>query len=110
MTDQTAFQEELDYFVDYAHMSLVYFSLIRDSAEMLAGHAASEEAIRSVTLRLVEGMIDRGVAIGDVSPVEGEDLIPWQLTKAAALQRVADEMTELADPDQFIKICWFRAA
>ncbi|GAA1993152.1 hypothetical protein [Kitasatospora viridis] len=110
MTDPTAFQEELDYFVDYTRTSLVYFSLIRDSAEQLAGDTAPEETIRTVTLDLIAGMIDQGVAVGDIGPADGADLLPWALPKAETLRRIAQEMAELDDPDRFIDICWFRMA
>ncbi|MFC5804422.1 hypothetical protein, partial [Streptomyces formicae] len=64
---------------------------------------------RASTLRLISDMLDRGVQIGDMSSKKGETLVPWRVSKEAALSRVADEMRRLDDPMEFIKICWFSA-
>ncbi|MEW2555869.1 hypothetical protein AB0957_29595 [Streptomyces zhihengii] len=110
MSESQRYLEELNYLVDYARMSPVYFFLVRDSAECLAGDSAREPEIREETLRLISGMLDQGIVVGDMGSAEGEDLLPWGISKEETLRRVADEMRRLEDPRRFIGICWFGTA
>ncbi|MCZ7458904.1 hypothetical protein [Streptomyces sp. WMMC940] len=50
-------------------------------------------------------MIDQGVKVGDMSPKDGDGVIPWNVPKNDALRRVADEMRQHQDPVDFIDIC-----
>ncbi|MFJ7077823.1 hypothetical protein [Streptomyces sp. NPDC098781] len=107
MPQQAIYAEELDYLVRYVRMAPLYFVPLRDAAERIAGSGSSETEVQQVTLRLIGDMLDQGVRIGDMSPRDGEGVLPWDLSKEDALARVADEMTRYEDPVDFIDICWF---
>ncbi|OKI89977.1 hypothetical protein AMK11_02050 [Streptomyces sp. CB02414] len=107
--ERTRYAKELDYLVRYARMSPMYFVPLRDAAEKAAGEGSGEAEIQEVTLQLISDMLDRGVRIGDMSPRDGEEVIPWGVSKQEALDRVALEMRDHEDPIDFIDICWFTA-
>ncbi|WP_345591725.1 hypothetical protein [Streptomyces marokkonensis] len=109
MPERTLYEKELDYLVRYAHMAPMYFVPLRDAAEKAAGRGSGEDEIQRVTLRLIGDMLDQGVRIGDMSSREGEDVIPWDVPRQEALDRVAREMKSYDDPIDFIDICWFTA-
>ncbi|MFF3515900.1 hypothetical protein [Streptomyces sp. NPDC002573] len=108
MPEET-YAEELDYLVNYTHESLVYFDIVRDAAENIAGPGSTEHQIQQVTLRLVSDMIERGVKVGEPSSNADEDLVAWDLPKDEILIRIAKEMAVREDPGDFIDICWFRS-
>ncbi|MFE7136066.1 hypothetical protein ACFVIM_35000 [Streptomyces sp. NPDC057638] len=103
------YQEELDYLVQYARTSLLHFIPLRDAAENVTGGDGSEADIQAATVRLVGDMIDQGVAVGDLSPREGEEFLPWNVSKGEALARIAEGMRTREDPLDFMDICWFLA-
>ncbi|WP_372409551.1 hypothetical protein [Streptomyces luteireticuli] len=103
------YEEELDYLTQYAKTTPVYFTPVRDAAETVAGKGSTEAQIQAVTLKLVDDLLDRGVQIGDMSPLEGEAVIPWNLSREQTLRKVAEGMQKYKDPLDFIYICWFSA-
>ncbi|MGW2398726.1 hypothetical protein ACWCYY_19455 [Kitasatospora sp. NPDC001664] len=107
MTGSRLYKEELDYLVAYAHDALVYFFVVRDAAEKLAGSGATEDAIRDMTVQLVGDMVDAGISVGDISEKPDVDFEPWGLPKGEVLERIRREMDELDDSDSFLQICWF---
>lgn len=109
MVSEEAYAEELEYLVDYAHESLVYFDIVRDAAEKIAGTGSAEPQIQQATLSLIADMIDQGVKVGDPSPRPDADLIEWGMPKGEALNRIAEEMKKRNHPSDFINICWFKA-
>ncbi|GAU65083.1 putative hypothetical protein [Streptomyces sp. NBRC 110611] len=106
---ENLYEEELDYLVEYAEMSPVYFNPVRDAAEGIVGKGGTEDQVQAVTLKLIGDMLDRGVKIGYISPREGEYFVPWGISRDEALQRVATEMKQYENPLEFVKICWFSA-
>lgn len=106
---EASYAEELEYLIEYARSAPLYFSPLRDAAETVAGRGSTEDQIQATTLRLISDMLDQGVRIGDMSPRKGEDVLPWNLSKEEALQRVAKEMRQYDNPIDFIDICWFTA-
>ncbi len=109
MVSDDVYAEELDYLVDYARQSLVYFEIVRDAAEKISGPGSAESQVQSSTLRLIADMIDQGVRVGDPNPRPDEELIEWVMPKGEVLHRIAEEMAKRDDPSDFIDICWFRA-
>jgi hypothetical protein len=109
MVSDDVYAEELDYLVDYAHQSLVYFDIVRDAAEKVSGPGSTELQVQRSTLRIIADMIDRGVKVGDPSPQPDEELIEWVTPKGEVLNRISEEMAKRGDPSNFIDICWFRA-
>ncbi|KOT79199.1 hypothetical protein ADK70_31445 [Streptomyces rimosus subsp. pseudoverticillatus] len=110
MSTDNVYDEELNYLIEYAEMSPVYFIPVRDAAEKIAGKDSTEPQVQAITLQLIGDMLDRGVQIGDMSPREDEAFVPWGLPREQALHRVATEMQQYEDPLDFVKICWFSAA
>ncbi|MCW7947417.1 hypothetical protein AAW14_37210 [Streptomyces hygroscopicus] len=109
MLSAEAYGEELDYLVNYARESLVYFDIVRDAAENIAGSGSTESQIQQATLKLISDMIERGVKVGDPSSNSDEDLTPWNMPKGEVLNRITKEMAMRDDPSDFIDICWFRS-
>ncbi|MGW8327833.1 hypothetical protein ACWGLE_08050 [Streptomyces sp. NPDC055897] len=109
MVNGEKYQEELDYLVEYARKSPVYFTIVWDAAESIVGDEAVEEQVRKTALKLIGDMIDRGVKLGDMSHHEGESVIIWELSRAEAVQRVAERMEKYSDPLDYVYICWFVA-
>ncbi|MEU5126611.1 hypothetical protein [Streptomyces mobaraensis] len=107
MSKESGYEEELTYLIEYARMSPVYFTPVRDAAEAVAGPEATEEQIQEMTVKLIGDMLNRGVRIGDMSPVPGEMVVPWELSHDEALRKVADKMQRIGDPLNFVHICWF---
>lgn len=103
------YDDELDYLVQYARMAPVYFTPVRDAAETVAGERSTEAEVQKATLKLIGDMLDQGIKIGDMSPREGESVIPWNLTRDQSLRKVAEEMRRYDDPLEFVNICWFVA-
>ena len=101
------YESELDYLVRYGETSAVYFTILWDAAETVAGDGSSVADVQKAVVGLVGGMLDRGIRVGDVSPREGEEVIPWDLSREEALHRIEREMQMYDDPSDYINICWF---
>ncbi|WOX10317.1 hypothetical protein [Streptomyces sp. N50] len=101
------YESELDYLVQYGETSSVYFTILWDAAETVAGDGSSVSDVQKAAIRLVGGMLDRGIRVGDVSPREGEEVIPWDLSREEILRRIEREMRMYDDPADYINICWF---
>ncbi|MFE7119190.1 hypothetical protein ACFU99_27625 [Streptomyces sp. NPDC057654] len=63
--------------------------------------------VRAAVLKLVGDMLDHGVKAGDMSPREGERVIPWNVSQGEVLRRIDEEMQRREDPLGYVKICWF---
>ncbi|OIJ95673.1 hypothetical protein BIV24_08750 [Streptomyces colonosanans] len=81
-----------------------------DAAETVAGEGSTDAEIRSALLVLIGDMLNRGITIGDMSPRDGEGVIPWNLSREQALRKVAAETGKYEDSLDYVKICWFSAA
>lgn len=100
------YQTELDYLVKYAEVSSAYFTILWDAAETVAGNGSSFSDAQKAVIRLVGDMLDRGIRVGDVNPREGEEVIPWDLSREEILHRIEHEMQMHEDPSGYINICW----
>ncbi|WP_206503209.1 hypothetical protein [Streptomyces chrestomyceticus] len=109
MSTEDVYEEELEYLVEYAEMTPVYFIPVRDAAKNIAGKERTETQLQSITLQLISDMLDRGVQVGDLGSHEDEDFVPWNLSRDQALQKIASEMKQYDDPLDFVNICWFAA-
>ncbi|MFJ9041110.1 hypothetical protein ACIRF8_31650 [Streptomyces sp. NPDC102406] len=101
------YQKEVDYLVRYAEMSPVYFTPVWDAAETIAGEGSSEAATQDAALAIIADMLERGVKVGDMSPRDGEGVIPWPLSREESLRRIREEMKRYDDPLEYVNICWF---
>ncbi|MFK4109470.1 hypothetical protein [Streptomyces sp. NPDC002176] len=105
MPSGETYRAELDYLVRYTEMAPVYFTPVWDAAETVAGGTGPEA--RAVVLELVGDLLDRGVVVGDMSPRDGEGVIPWDLSRDQILGRIERGMRESEDPLDHVGICWF---
>ncbi|MGW4901390.1 hypothetical protein ACWEO9_18480 [Streptomyces albidoflavus] len=101
------FQESLEYLVEYARSTFIAFDSVWDCAEEVAGFGSPFGDLRRNSIDLVSGMIDSGVTVGYLSKVSGQDLIPWDGSKVNILARIGRDIDRVADPREFINICWF---
>ncbi|WP_371790382.1 hypothetical protein OG285_05840 [Streptomyces sp. NBC_01471] len=103
------YESELAYLVQYAEQTSVYFTILWDAAETVADDGSSVPEVQKAALSLVGDMLDRGIRAGDMSPQEGEEVVPWDLSREGVLHRIEREMQMYDDPYDYIKICWFSA-
>ncbi|MFD5025043.1 hypothetical protein [Streptomyces sp. NPDC058373] len=101
------FQEALDYIVEYARSATVPFDVVWDCADEVSGFEGSFEDLRRNSIDLISGMIDNHVGVGYLSRVSGEDLILWEGSKLEILEKIDSDMRRIAEPDEFMNICWF---
>ncbi|MFI0033640.1 hypothetical protein [Streptomyces albidoflavus] len=101
------FQEALEYLVEYARSTFIAFDSVWDCAEEIAGFGSPFGDLRQYSIDLVSGMIDSGVTVGYLSKVTGQDLIPWDGAKPEILAKIERDIGRVADPCEFINICWF---
>ncbi|GAA1042352.1 MULTISPECIES: hypothetical protein [Streptomyces] len=109
MLTDAEYRAELDYLIRYTEMSPVYFTPLWDAAETVAGQSASEAEVQEAALRLIGDMMDHGIKVGDMSPKDGEGVIPWGLSRSETLERIHSEMQAYEDPLEYVNICWFSA-
>lgn len=101
------FQEALDYVVEYARSTVIPFDVVWDCAEEIADFEGSFEELCRNAVDLISGMIDNNVGVGYLSRASGEDLILWEGSKLEILGKIDSDMRRIAEPDDFINICWF---
>ncbi|NUV77824.1 hypothetical protein [Streptomyces fungicidicus] len=101
------FQESFDYLVEYARSTFIAFDSVWDCVEEVAGFGAPFGNVRRISIDLVSVMIDSGVTVGYLSKVSGQDLIPWGGAKSEILAKIDWDIERVADPCEFINICWF---
>ncbi|MFW0796548.1 hypothetical protein AAFP30_22255 [Gordonia sp. CPCC 205515] len=102
-----AYQENLDYLVDYAKDDWVGFSPIVGAATSLVRSAYSRESATDMVLALISDLLDQGVQAGDLTDSDEKPFVPWVLTKSEVLERIRADMVALPELPDSGDICWF---
>jgi hypothetical protein len=97
----------LESLVEECHQDHVGLWEVVHAARLDLGALTPAET-QATTLRLVQGLLDRGMYVGFPAP-DGKGFVPWDLSAEGAVRRIELEWCALGREPNIGEVAWFTA-